>query len=241
MKTQKTIKWGNKLIICTITRKNVKRLRIRIDKNGEVHVSAPLYMSDTRIDDFILSDMAFIVAAVEKVESEKLVSPTPTRYAQGERVCVFGNIKTLYIVEGKKNFCFEDGDRLILSVKDVTDEKLRQKTFISFARKQVEFAVGSFCEKYYPVFCHKVRVFPKLKFRNMTSRWGSCTPSKNSMTFNYALFAAHVKCVEYVVVHELTHFLQQNHSRSFYSELKKVMPDYEVWRKKLMKTAVNKY
>ena len=67
----------------------------------------------------------------------------------------------------------------------------------------------------------------------MISRWGSCQPKRGSLTFNIALIEAPISCIEYVVVHEFTHFLQPNHSKMFYTQLTMFMPDW-MERKKLL-------
>ena len=61
----------------------------------------------------------------------------------------------------------------------------------------------------------------------MTSRWGSCQIKKNTITLNRRLIETPMECIEYVVVHEFTHFLQPNHSRKFYDLLAVFMPDWE--------------
>ena len=67
----------------------------------------------------------------------------------------------------------------------------------------------------------------------MVSRWGSCNPTKGILTFNINLMYAPFECIEYVVLHEFTHFLQPNHSAKFYYELEKVFPNWRDCRKKL--------
>jgi predicted metal-dependent hydrolase len=61
----------------------------------------------------------------------------------------------------------------------------------------------------------------------MVSRWGSCQPRENILCFNTALIEAPVECIEYVVAHEFTHFLEANHSKSFYNKLEKIIPDWK--------------
>ena len=61
----------------------------------------------------------------------------------------------------------------------------------------------------------------------MISRWGSCQPKRNILTFNYQLIEAPMFCIEYVVTHEFTHFLYPNHSKLFYQQLSMFMPDWK--------------
>ena len=89
------------------------------------------------------------------------------------------------------------------------------------------------CEAVYPKFQKYGVKFPMLKFRKMISRWGSCQPKRGILTFNISLIEAPIACIEYVVVHEFTHFLQPNHSKKFYTQLTMFMPDW-VERKKIL-------
>ena len=67
----------------------------------------------------------------------------------------------------------------------------------------------------------------------MTSRWGSCKPSAGRVTFARQLAEAPLPCVEYVVWHELTHFLHPDHSPAFYADLAAVLPDWKQRRQVL--------
>ena len=77
--------------------------------------------------------------------------------------------------------------------------------------------------------------FPKpvLRLRKMKSRWGSCIPSKGSITLNTALVGASAACQVAVAAHELCHMLHPNHSKAFYDELYRRFPDYEQQRQSL--------
>ena len=72
-----------------------------------------------------------------------------------------------------------------------------------------------------------------LAYRNMKSRWGSCQPSTGRVCINTRLALYPPECLEYVVVHELCHFLEPNHGKEFYALMTKVMPDWKARRAKL--------
>ncbi len=98
---------------------------------------------------------------------------------------------------------------------------------------QIKSVILSLCKKLYTYFEKLGVEYPQIKFRTMRSRWGSCNPSKRIVTFNINLIYAPPDCIEYVVAHEFTHFLQANHSKNFYLELEKIYPDWKDARKKL--------
>ncbi len=102
-----------------------------------------------------------------------------------------------------------------------------------FTESQLKDFILQFCKIIYPYYEALGIKYPVIKFRKMTSRWGSCNSSKGIITFNTQLMYAPTECVEYVVWHEFTHFLQPNHSKYFYMELEKVCPDWKLLRKEL--------
>ena len=66
---------------------------------------------------------------------------------------------------------------------------------------------------------------PHITVRRMKTRWGSCNKSKNRISMNIALMGYPRECIYYVVAHELCHIIHQNHSRDFYRELERIIPN----------------
>ena len=94
-------------------------------------------------------------------------------------------------------------------------------------REEVKKIITDCCNRAYPYYEKMSIAFPKIKFRKMVSRWGSCHNVKKVLTFNTQLMYAPYECIEYVVWHEFTHFLQPNHSKKFYNQLAMFMPDWQ--------------
>ncbi len=82
--------------------------------------------------------------------------------------------------------------------------------------------------------------FPTIRFRKMSSRWGSCNPAKGILTFSTALGDLPAAFVEYVVVHEFVHLRVANHSKAFYREVARYLPDYKVRKALPVKCPVDK-
>ena len=69
--------------------------------------------------------------------------------------------------------------------------------------------------------------FPKLKIRNMKTRWGVCNKRDDSVTLNSKLIRYSIREIDYVIVHELSHFVHFDHSREFWNTVSYYMPDYK--------------
>ena len=69
----------------------------------------------------------------------------------------------------------------------------------------------------------------RITIRNQKTRWGSCSSEKN-LNFNWKLILAPPEVLDYVVVHELCHLKKMNHSKAFWDEVGKVMPEYETYK-----------
>ena len=107
-----------------------------------------------------------------------------------------------------------------------------------FTEDEVKEQIHDLCNKAFPYYEKRGIKYPEVKFRKMVSRWGSCHTKKGILTFSTNLIYAPAECIEYVVWHEFTHFLQPNHSTRFYDELAKVYPNWKECRKKLKEISI---
>lgn len=136
-------------------------------------------------------------------------------------------------------------DRFVLSKADLIFKALEKYEACEgvprvkyYSEQELVALVTDLCKKVYPYFEKRGVQYPQIKFRKMVSRWGSCHPVKGILTFNKNLIFAPSECIEYVVMHEFTHFLQANHSARFYEELSYICPDYKERKKKLREVKI---
>ena len=207
--------------------KAVKNINLRIKADRTIFVSANPDVSEQTIEDFLVSKADYILKALEHYEDLARYAPQPKQYVDGESFRIFGHDRRLIVTEGTKNTVESDESYITLTVKDINDIALKQKTMEKWLHAMCRDMIRALCEAVFPKFQKYGIDYPDIRFRNMVSRWGSCQPKRGILTFNYALVEAPVSSVEYVVVHEFTHFLQPNHSRKFYQQLAMFMPDWE--------------
>ena len=72
--------------------------------------------------------------------------------------------------------------------------------------------------------------YQRLSIREQKTRWGSCSSQKN-INLNWRIILAPEKVLDYLIVHELAHLQQMNHSSAFWSLVETYIPDYRIWRK----------
>ena len=119
-----------------------------------------------------------------------------------------------------------DGTTIIVEIKETfgpeeRSEKIR-KTLVKWLRKRAKEIIGERVRKFQEI----MNVQPKeIKIRNYKARWGSHN-GKGVITFNLFLVMAPLEIVDYVVVHELAHLIENNHSKKFWCQVEKILPDY---------------
>ena len=207
--------------------KAVKNINLRIKADRTIFVSANPSVSEQTIEEFLVSKSEYILKALDHYEELAKYAPKPKQYVDGESFRIFGHDRRLIVAQGNKNKVESDESYITLTVKDINDTALKQKTMEKWLQTICRDMIQSLCDAVFPKFQKYGIDYPEIRFRNMVSRWGSCQPKREILTFNYALVEAPLASVEYVVVHEFTHFLQPNHSRKFYQQLAMFMPDWE--------------
>lgn len=229
----KTINLNGRGISYRLERKNVKNINLRIKADQSITVSASVRVSDNVIEEFLRAKAEYILRALDHYAEIAKYAPKPKQYVDGESFKILGHDRRLRVVQGKRNAIESDESYITLMVKDPADLELKKKTMDRWMKNYCKEILLAVCESVYPKFQKYGVEFPELRFRNMVSRWGSCQPKRRILTFNIALIEAPLSCIEYVVTHEFTHFLQPNHSKKFYHQLAMFMPDWQE-RKKIL-------
>ncbi len=218
-----------------LQRKRVKNINLRIKPDCSLHVSASRYVSESTINEFLRANAEKIISTLDKFSSIPEGKQRTKMFADGDILYHFGKEKVLRLQNGSKNDITSDEFCIYMTVKDITDADLKRKTYNAWLKEESKTAISLLCERAYPIFKNAVSTFPEIKYRLMKTRWGSCMPKTKVLTFNTALAEYSVECIEYVVFHEFTHFIHPNHSKAFYAELEKHIPDWKE-RKARLKT-----
>lgn len=227
---QKSIVLGGRIIEYTLTYKKIKNINIRVKSDLSVCVSAPNKISESQITDFIIRSQNFILSAISKYQ--KRPPKQELKLFSGEKIFYLGEQKSLLVLEGKSGV-YINSDTIVLRVENPQDFTLKQRVLTKWLNQQCKAVVLGLCQKAYERFKGELKAFPEIKFRNMRSGWGNCRPAKNRLTFAYMLVNAPLECINYVVYHEFTHFLEFNHSPKFYAKLSLFLPNWKELKTKL--------
>ena len=220
-----------------LERKQVKNLNLRIRKDGSVFVSANDAVSFDEVDEFVCNKASYILSAVKRFNEMALYKPQPKQYVSGETFYLQGRALRLQVSQAAKDSISSDGVCIYLKAKDVNDFEKKRRMVNRFLDSQCKTIFVEVMDELYPLFKKYGIEKPALRIRDMETRWGSCLAKKGIVTLNKRLLEAPRNCIEYVVMHELCHFMHPNHSKYFYAFLSMLMPDWKERKQFLDKTA----
>lgn len=223
----RTVQGTDLTIQYLLIRKNVKNLNMRIKPDNQISVSANSLIPVSHIDKFVLSHEKNIQKAFIHFKNLKDNEPKPLQYKTGEKIRFLGEELILHIETSKTEYVKKQGHFLVLNVKD-TENVLRKEQILNhwLKEKQVEIFL-QICKEIYPLLKPYGVKYPFIKIRNMKSRWGSCQPQRGVITLNSKMISAPREAIEYVILHELVHFVHPNHSKQFYDLVEYLMPDWK--------------
>lgn len=236
---QRQVDCGNGVISYQLTRKKVKNVNLRIKQDGRVFVSANRRVPIEFIEDFIRQKQEFILSTLAKYEEQRnLHQDTPKSYVSGESYELLGKSLCLKVEESQDERIYLDGGYIILKVKDKDNFRHKEIMMNKWLKEYQMTVFHELIDKTY-IRMQKYDVpYPILKIRCMKSRWGSCQPQRGIITLNSCLIAAPIDCIEYVVLHELVHFVHPNHSKQFWSFVAMLMPDWKERKKRLERSSL---
>lgn len=205
------LKIKNKEYDVEIVRKNNKNTYIRIKENGVIYVTTSYLSTKSYIEKLLLQNSEELEKMLEK--QNKKQEKKEHFYYLGRYYDIIYMPTDLEIVENR------------IYVKD-------EKTLNKWLKKEIVNIFQNRLEYWYNIFEENIP-YPKLKIRTMKTRWGVCNKRDNSVTLNSELIKYEINELDYVIVHELSHFIHFNHSKNFWSLVSKYYPNYKQSRKKL--------
>ena len=223
---------AGKQITYTLKRSGKRRsIGLRIDDRG-LTVSVPLRASEKWLNS-VLQDKAHWV--VEKLDGWQTCKPPEIRWQDGENIDYLGELLVLCVVQGLFAApVHRHGNELWVFVVDDSKTAHIEQAVSHWYHREAEQFFAQRVAHYAPL----LKVVPReVKLSEAKTQWGSCT-AHGSVRLNVQLIKLPERLIDYVVVHELAHLRELNHSAAFWQVVESICPDYADLRSELKAVAI---
>ena len=225
--TRHKVSYGDKNIYFELERKNVKNINLNIRPDMSIAVSANDRVPLEVIKDFVKEKGPWIVKNVNYFKDFQPEEKPKKEYVSGESFKYLGRQYRLRVREAEEETVKYFRGFIYLYVKDTKDLKKKEKLFKKWLEEKAYLHFNDSLDRMLPLIkSHKIPK-PQIKTREMKARWGSCHREDKVILLNTDLIKAPKHCIDYVVLHELIHFIYRNHDTKFYTYLTSLMPDWE--------------
>ena len=214
-----------------VVRKNIKNLHVGVyPPLGRVRVAAPTHVSDEAIRLAVVSRLAWIRRqqrsfSEQRRESEREMTSGESHYFQGRRY-------RLEVIEadGPASVGLKGKSKLQLKVRPGTDREAREAMLQRWYRARLREQVPGLIAKWAPVVGVSVA---ECRIKRMKTHWGTCSVEARRIWLNLELIKKPVECLEYILVHEMVHLLERQHTDRFKALMDRFMPKWRQYRDEL--------
>lgn len=214
-----------------VERKPIKNTHLSVyPPDGRVHLSVPDYLTEGDVRSYVISKWEWIRKQQDEIAAQ--ARQTPREYVSGENHYYFGvryRLRVSYVTSGA-NSVEVRGDTMTMRVRKDSTVERRAELMTEWYREQLKEYIGPLVERWAEKLVERDVTW---QIKSMKTLWGSCNARRRSLLFNLELARVPKECIEYVVVHELTHLKIQNHSKVFEFLLGQQIPNWKSLRKKL--------
>lgn len=201
---------GKQVEVIIVKKKGNKNTYLRVKEDLKLYVTTSSFVSDRKIKSIIDENMSSVIKMYQKQNCKQELKKD--FYYLGKKYdFVKMNSKDVVLGENK-----------IFVPSNFEEEKWLKKQALSIFQERLDY--------WYSCFNRKIP-YPSLTIRKMTSRWGVCNSKLKRVTLNLELIKKDISCLDYVIVHELSHFVEMNHSDRFWKVVGENYPNYKEIRK----------
>ena len=196
-----------------INKKNNKNLYIRVKEDMNIYVSCNYFTTKSMIEK---------VLNTNKDSLRKMINSIKSKKEKSNKFFYLGSSYDIMYKEDTKKTIIED-DKIITKNEKTLNKWLKEET------------IRIFDERYVYIFNHfKENIkSPILKIRDMKTRWGVYNRMNHTITLNSKLIEFDIEKIDYVIIHELSHIIHFNHSKSFWNLVSKYCSNYKQIRKEM--------
>lgn len=209
-----------------VHRKNVKNVTLKVKRDKTVHLTVPNVASDHYIEKILESKKEWIENQIKNFD-ENYKKPQVKEMVSGESFKYLGRSYRLKVIEDKV-----EGVRLYrgyieIHVKDKNNTSKKQELLKKWYQEKAKKKFAELVHEYEKIVKEEVN---SIRVITMQTRWGSCNVESRNINLNLELIKKPRYCIEYVILHELSHLKYPNHSKQFWEYMSVHMPNWE-WRK----------
>lgn len=205
----------NQILDVEIVKKNNKNTYIRLKDSKTIYVTTNFFTSKNYIKKLLDNNQAFLRKALKKIT---------TKIENEGDFLLLGKKYELVFASNLKKVEIDINNNIVYAKDEQMLNKWLQKQMQELFLKRLNYNYEMFKEKI---------PYPKLKIRKMKTRWGVCNRANNTVTLNSNLIKYDITKLDYVIIHELSHFVHFNHSTSFWLTVSQYCPNYKLIRKQL--------
>lgn len=211
-------------IVYKVIRSRRRSISLEINRRGKLILRMPLHLPEKVGLAFVKEKSLWIRKKIAVIAQK---TPAYKSFTVGEEFLFLGNKYPLFFVlEKKPAMILKEG----FFQMSESRKKKASMVFRNFYKNAARDFTGKIVREYGQKFSLQ---YKNVKITSAKTRWGSCS-NRGNISFSWRLIMAPPDVVEYVVVHEMAHLKHGNHSHRFWSEVKKMLPNYEI-RKKWLK------
>ena len=209
----------------------MKQVRLKVFPSEEIRLSVPLDTPEKWIEDYLRDKTPWIEEKLDLFVQTNAIEKEE-HFSSGTSTRILGRQLMVQVVQSnKKQVVVEDGILKVLTFE--TDQQRIDSQVNNWWQQASRRYFQEVIENLYPIIEKHGIEKPNVCVKKMSTLWGSCSRKNAKVNLNFYLYKASVPCVEYVILHELIHFLYPHHNKDFYDLLTVHMPDWEERKKQL--------
>jgi predicted metal-dependent hydrolase len=220
--------YGDKKIEFEVQYRNRKTLAIQIEPVDKILVLSPIGLPEEIIKDKVKSKSKWIIKKLLDFKDMGYL-PFNREFVNGEAFMYLGRSYSLQLLLDKNlqrpKVKLIDGKLTITT--PTKEQPVLKKAMEKWYRREAKKIILKRLEFYKPKFSIEPRI---IKIKEQKKRWGSCT-SKGDLLFNWRTVMATSPVIDYIIVHEMSHLANRNHSLQFWKQVETILPNYKVRKK----------
>ena len=221
-----------------LDRKKMKTCRLKVYPDQTVVLSLPNNAPDSWAISFVTDKSAWIEKKLEAFR-ETIGYAATTVIKNGYSIRMLGEDLILSVAYSQRVYIYQEGKLIHVCSPNIDNQEKIFTQFEKWWRKESLSIINQRIDQWYPIVEKYGVKKPHICIRKMKTLWGSCSVNRSTITFNQYLTKAKIPCIDYVVLHELTHFLYPNHSKQFYNFISIHMSDWKERKKMLDQDVVH--